>query len=198
MSERPGFQFVGPLSEAKRQLWQISRKGPRGGRLLPLDGPLGRLAWGHPPGTNLAVLILMALFAAGAWILGGRRFDASLWPLWAMAGVFALTLLANLLFDERLEIDAHARRWRYRRGWRGVRLREEGGGFDDLAGLTLKEFARPLPNQGTVWVLTLEFADGLRYCDLGNPMFTADQARAEAQRVAAASGLRLTVEALGG
>lgn len=197
MPERKGFMFVGPLSVTKRQLWQDRRYGQRAGRLLPLDVPHGRLAWGHPPATNLFVLVMLAMFALGAWLLGGMRFDAGLWPLWAMAGVFALTLIANLLFDERLEIDTLARRWCYRRGWHGVRIREEGGGFEDLAGLTLKEFKRPLPNEGTVWVLALDFADGLRFCDLGNPMFAADEAHEEAQRVAGATGLPLNIVALG-
>lgn len=192
-----GFCFSGPLSEAKRQFWRMTRKNRSGGKLPVLDAPAGQLAWGAERGLMLAGSLGLALiFAALAWLLGGRRVDTSLWPLWAMVGAFLLGSIVNLLFVERFVLDTQARRWHYRRGWRGGRMREEGGPFADLAGWTLEEFRRPLPNRGTVWVLVLEFADGLRFADLGDPMCDASEAHAEARRVTTASGLPLTEKPL--
>ena len=187
-----GFCFSGPLSETKRQFWGMARKNRSGGKLPVRDAPVGQLAWGAERGPMLAGSLGPALvFAALAWLLGGWRVDTRLWPLWAMAGAFLLGSIVNLLFVERFVLDTQARRWHYRRGWRGIRVREEGGPFADLSGWTLEEFRRPLPNCGTTWVLVLEFADGLRFADLGGPMYDTAEAHTEARRVTIASGLPL-------
>jgi hypothetical protein len=138
--------------------------------------------------------LLLALgFVALAWFVGDRRFNAGLWPLWAMSGVFAAATLANLAFDERFTLDARARRWRYRRGWLGG---GEGGSFDGLAGLTIEEFRRPALNAGTMWYLSIGFRDGVCFCNLGNPFFPAEEAHAEARHVSESTGSPLVVKPL--
>lgn len=193
---REGFLFAGPLSETTRRLWQLKRRGGRRGHLVPLQGPTSVLIWGHPPSTKIVILGVMAAFAAVAWLLGQGQPGVSVWPLWAMLAIFGLTLVANALFDERLSLDLRRQRWCYRRGWRLIRVREESGGFEDLAGLTLEELRRPLFNPGTAWVLALDFTDGVRFCDLGQVLYSEERARAEATRVAEATGLPLTIAPL--
>ena len=189
--------FTGPLGQAGRELWRLSRASRTHKRLLRLDSSAGLLAWGHPWDTQIIVSLMALGFASASWFLGGRRFDAGLWPLWAMAGVFAAVGLANLAFHERFTLDIQRRRWRYRRGWFGKAGVEEGP-FKDLAGITLEEYRRPALNGGTIWHLSVDFADGVRFVTIENPWYSGEEeaARAEARRVADASGLPLTIKPL--
>jgi hypothetical protein len=97
----------------------------------------------------------------------------------------------------RFTLDARARRWRYRHGWFGGS--GEGGAFDGLAGLTIEEFLRrPALNAGTMWYLSIGFRNGVRFCNLGNPFFPAEEAHAEARHVSETTGLPLVVKPLEG
>lgn len=193
--------FAGPLDDTLRALWRHGRQGRAGGTLVRLSAPAGQLVWGRPA-ADAWIALGMALAAAGlAWGLGGGRFDRAYWPLWLLAAVFALATSVKLFFQESFTLDTLARRWHYRRGWGGA-LRHETDAFDGtygLAGLCLRQFRRPLPNNDSVWALRLEFADGVRHIDLGGIRFEIQfaDARAEAETVAMATGLPLRILPLG-
>ncbi|MFN4343449.1 MAG: hypothetical protein ACK4FE_15650 [Azonexus sp.] len=192
--------YTGPLDDARRAFWRERRQGRAGGTLVRLSAPAGQLLWGHSAANTWVALGFALVVAAAGWWFGGRRFDPGLWPLWLLAAVFALVVLFNLAYRESFTLDTLARRWHYRRGWGGA-IRHETDAFDGeygLAGLCLKEFRRPMPNRDSVWVLRLEFADGVRFVDLGGIRFAAqfDAARTEAETVTKATGLPLTLQPL--
>lgn len=189
-----GPTYSGPLTEVRKQLWRLRRHGRRGSRWRQLPAAPGTLAWGHPESANRAMTAFAMVFAVFAWYAGDGKFDTRVWPLWAMTGLGVAGMFLNFVFVERFVIDARARRWCHERGWRG-RVREESGPYEDLAGLVLEEFRRG-PLNPNYFVLVLEFADGVRFCDLSRTIWRLEEARAEARRIATTSGLPLVEKPL--
>jgi hypothetical protein len=186
-----GRSYTGAADEDQARLWRLARNGPRGARWEPLAAPPGVIAWGHGHANSLIAAALAALIAAGAWFTGGQRFDPGVWPLWLFAALALAVVPLNLAFRERFELDARARRWRYQRGWLG-NLQVEGGGYETLTGLVLQRIhASSVDRELDFHVVVLEFADGLRFRDLSPRIYPVEAARAEAARIAQASGLPL-------
>lgn len=183
--------YNGELSDTRKKLWQLARQHRDRAPLYRLRATSGLFVWGHPAWKIYGLAGITLALVVVALVLSGGSFDASYWVLWLAAGVSAVFLLTGFLFVERFMLDTLTRRWSYRRGWRW-RIKEEGGGFEELAGFKLFSHQRSVLQPELLYGATLEFSDGYRffYAVLAN--LSRDAARSEAQELARACGLPLT------
>jgi hypothetical protein len=183
--------YSGELSDTRKKLWQLARQHRDRAPLYRLRATSGQFVWGHPVWKIYGLAGITMALVVVALVLSGGRFDASYWPLWLAAGVSALILLAGFLFVERFTLDTLTRRWSYRRGWRWD-IKEENGGFDELAGFKLFSHQRSVLQPELLYGATLEFADGYRFFHAVLANLSLAAARSEVQELARACGLPLT------
>lgn len=175
----------------KAELWRLARHGRRGAEHVGRVDRRGVAVWAHEGrGQAIAAGLTASVIATVAWVLDVRGLADTLWPLWALAAVCGLAVVANLLRIDRFELDPQTRRWRRRSGW-GARWRDQSGPYEELAGLRLE--ALRIREGDTAardgWILVLEYADGMRFEDLSRPLFDAAAARREAETWSQITGL---------
>lgn len=180
------------LTHEQRSLWNIFQYGTRGSRWTLINSPRESLVWSSTRSSLIWSTCFTLLFGILALIVEHGQSGTNPWVLWVICGVGAVFAATTWLITEKFVLDPGVRCWKYVKGIRLYRIVEESGTYDELNGLVLQKF-KGLSYEPAFdfYVVVLEFADGIRFCDLTPSIWNLDAARYEARRLSAASKLTL-------